>query len=104
MFKLSETTQKALSDAMVKRGPRKGLLLSSAPKGGTLANAAWQAAMLNVNPFKVSVYAQMMFSADEKAVFDEVMACWDSLPQHVKAVLQYGLDKDRKALEELGAW
>jgi hypothetical protein len=101
---LSETAQTALENAMAKRGPRKGLLLATAPKGGTLANAAWQAAMLNVNPFKVSIYAQMMFSAEEKAVFDEVMACWDSLPPKVKAVLQYGLDKDRRALEDLGAW
>jgi hypothetical protein len=104
MLKLSETAQKALEDAMAKRGPRKGLLLATAPKGGTLANAAWQAAMLNVNPFKVSIVAQMFFGPEEKAVFDEVMACWDSLPPKVKAVLQYGLDKDRRALEDLGAW
>ncbi|CAB5170951.1 hypothetical protein UFOVP155_57 [uncultured Caudovirales phage] len=104
MLKLSETAQKALHGAMVKRGPRKGLLLASAPKGGTLANAAWQAAMLNVNPFKVSIVAQMFFRPEEKAVFDEVMACWDSLPENVQAVLKYGLDKDRRALEDLGVW
>lgn len=104
MLKLTETTQKALEDAMVKRGPRKGLLLSNAPKRKTLANAAWQAAMLNVNPFKVSIVAQMFFTPEQKAVFREVMDCWQSLPEKVQAVLKYGLDKDRRALEDLGAW
>jgi hypothetical protein len=104
MLKLSETAQKALESAMVKRGKRKGLLLSSAPKRGTLASAAWQAAMLNVNPFKVSIVAPMFFTPEQRAVYTEVMNCWDGLPPKVKAVLQYGLDKDRRVLEDLGAW
>lgn len=104
MLKLTEKTQTALEGAMVKRGPRKGLLLASAPKSGTLENAAWQAAMLNVNPFKVSIVAQMFFKPEQKEVFNEVMACWESLPEKVQAVLKYGLDKDRRALEDLGAW
>jgi hypothetical protein len=104
MLKLSETAQNALEAAMVQRGKRKGLLLSSAPKSGTLASAAWQAAMLNVNPFKVSIVAQMFFTPEQRAVYTEVMDCWDSLPPKVKAVLQYGLDKDRRVLEDLGAW
>ncbi len=104
MLKLSDTAHKALSDAMCKRGPRKGLLLSSAPRSNTLAYAAWSAAMLNVNPFKVGIYAQIFMTLEQKAIANEIEDCWQSLPPKMKAVLRYGLDKDRRALENLGAW
>lgn len=104
MLKLSDQAQKALEDAMCKRGPRKGLLLSSAPKADSMAYAAWSAAMMNVNPFKVGIYAQIMMKPEQRQIYNEIDACWESLPKHVQAVLKYGLDKDRRALEDLGVW
>jgi len=104
MLKLSERAHKSLSDAMCKRGPRKGLLLSSAPKMRTDAYAAWSAAMMNVNPFKVGIYAQIMMRPEQREIYNEIEACWQSLPPKVQAILKYGLDKDRRALEDLGAW
>jgi hypothetical protein len=104
MMKLSPAAHEALSDAMCKRGPRKGLLLSSAPRMNTMAYAAWAAAMMNVNPFKVGMIAQILMTKEQRVIYDEIDLCWMSLPPKMQAVLKYGLDKDRRALEDLGAW
>jgi len=97
---LSDTARGALQGALVSRGPRKGLLLSSAPPSQTLAYAAWQGAMLACNPYKASIAALLFMTAEQRAVQTEITAALDALPRHVRA----GLDKDRAALEALGVW
>lgn len=99
-IKLSDTATQALRDAMAKRGPRKGKLLSSAPPSGTLAYAAWQGAMLCCNPFKASITAAMLMSGEQIAVYKEVRDLFDAMPRSVRVAM----DKDRAALEGLGVW
>ena len=101
---MSPTAHAALTDAMCKRGPRKGLLLANAPPASSLAYAAWQAAMLNVNPYKVSIAGVMFFSDEQREVYREVTDTWNALAPHVKAALRNGLDKDASALRKLGVW
>lgn len=104
MIKLSEKAYLAMQAALVTKGPRKGLLLSSAPKMRTPAYAAWSAMMLNVNPYKVGIYAQIMMDEEQREIANEIEAFFMSLSPKAKAALQYGLDKDRNTLEKLGAW
>jgi hypothetical protein len=104
MIRLSEKAEKALKAALVTKGPRKGLLLSSAPKMRTPAYAAWSAMMLNVNPYKVGIYAQIMMDDDQREIAREIESFFMSLSPQRQAALRHGLDKDRQALESLGAW
>lgn len=97
---LSDTAAQALRDAMVKRGPRKGKLLASAPPAGTPANAAWQAAMLACNPFKTSISSLMFMNDEHLAIYREVRDLFDAMPRNVRTAM----DKDRAALESLGVW
>lgn len=104
LMNLSPEAKAALESALCTKGPRKGLLLSSAPKSGTLAYAAWSAMMLNVNPYKVGIMGQIFLSDQQRAISKEIESAFMALPESVQRVLRYGLDKDRKALESLGAW
>jgi hypothetical protein len=100
MITLSDTARDALQGALVSRGPRKGLLLSSAPPSQTLAYAAWQGAMLACNPYKASIAALLFMTPEQRAIQAEITTALDTLPRPVRA----GLDKDRAALEALGVW
>jgi hypothetical protein len=104
MPKLSDTAQAALQAALVTKGPRKGLLLASAPKADTLAYAAWSALMLNVNPYKVGIMGQMFLSPEQRAISNEIESFFMALSPRAQAALRHGLDKDRQALESIGAW
>jgi hypothetical protein len=104
MIKLSDKAYAAMQAALVTKGPRKGLLLSSAPKMRTPAYAAWSAMMLNVNPYKVGIYAQMMMDDDQREIAREIESFFTSLSPKQQAALRSGLDKDRNILESLGAW
>lgn len=97
---LSHTAAAALACAMSTRGKNKGKLLSKAPPSQTLAYAAWQAAMLVVNPYKASIAGALFLSPEQRAVRDEVMAHIDAMPKHVRVQM----DKDRAGLERLGVW
>ena len=98
---ISDQASRALYGACVTRGKAKGLLLKNAPKD-KLAKAAWHGAQMVCNPYKVSVYALMFMSPEEKAIYDEIVALFDWLKaQSGNCVL---LDQDRLALEKLGAW
>ena len=101
---VSPASIEALQDAMCKRGPRKGLLLASAPKSDTLAFAAWQAAVLEVNPFKASVGAVLFMTDEQMLVYRDVQTMWAALSPQKQAVLRYGLDKDARALHDLGVF
>jgi len=97
---LSPAACQALERALATRGKNKGLLLATAPSvfKDPLANAAWNAAMLACNPYKVSIMSMMLASVEQRAIFDEVVAFIDSNPS-----LRH-LDRDRAALERLGVW
>ena len=100
MPELSHTAAAALALALSSRGPNKGKLLSKAPPSQTLAYAAWQAAMLSVNPYKASIAGALFLSPEQRAVRDEVLAHIDAMPKNQRIQL----DKDRAGLERLGVW
>jgi hypothetical protein len=97
---LSTTAAAALADAMAKRGANKGQLLGKAPPSGTLAYAAWQGAMLAVNPYKASIAGMMFMTAEQMQVREEVQAYFDAMPKRESITF----DKDRAGLERLGVW
>lgn len=98
---ISDQASRALYGACVTRGKAKGLLKRNAPSD-KLAKAAWIGAQMVCNPYKVSVYALMFMSPEEKAIYDEIVALFEWMKtQTVRTVL---LDQDRLALEKLGAW
>ena len=97
---ISETSRAALAAALCKKGPNKGKLLRSAPRSSTPAYAAWQAAMLCVNPFKASIGGMMFMSEAQRAIHREVLAYFDAMPKADR--IKY--DADRASLERLGVW
>lgn len=99
-MKLSITAELALAGAKAMRGPNKGKLLSKAPASNTLAYAAWQGAMLSVNPFKASIAGMMFMTAEQRQVREEVQAYFDRMPKRDRVTF----DKDRQGLERLGVW
>jgi len=90
-----ERIHNAIEGARVSRGKNKGMLKKTKPKGD--AGAAWVAMMLHANPYKVSPYAVLMFTNGERWIFDQVTKALEGVPTT-------GLDRDRDALEALGAW
>jgi hypothetical protein len=97
---LSDTAKQALSEAYATRGKNKGMLLAKCPRSNSLAAAAWQGAMLSVNPFKASICSLLFMSDEQKAVRDEVLAFCDKLTRAQKDAMQ----SDRKFLSSLGVW
>jgi hypothetical protein len=95
---LSDKASEALRGALVTRGKRYGNLLASAPRSDSLAYAAWLGAMVNFNPFKVSIAGVLFMSDEQRAIYEEVKALFSVLPGRAT------IDKDRKALESLGVW
>jgi hypothetical protein len=87
----------AIRAALVSRGPNKGMLKSSPPRHGTDAYAAWQALTMCANPYKVSIGGLMMLPREQREVYDVVLAWAET--RDVRA-----LDRDRVALEQMGAW
>lgn len=100
MTKLSDTAATALAQAYATRGKNKGTLLSRCPPSRTLAAAAWQGAMLSVNPYQASIGAMLFMTDEQRAVREEVTAFFDALPHATRIAAQ----RDRRALEMLGAW
>jgi hypothetical protein len=97
---LSPAAAAALAAAMSTRGPNKGKLLRSAPPSNTLAYAAWQGAMLAVNPFKASIAGMMFMSEEQRAIRAEIERHFDRMPKAARIAF----DKDRAGLERLGVW
>ena len=87
----------AIAAACVSRGKRKGCLLASCPPATSNAAIAWQALMMKANPYKVSL-GQLLFMTDEQR------AMYDAIANAIANVDVRGMDKDRIALEGLGAW
>ncbi len=94
---LREICIAALEEASVSRGEHQGRLKKSCPKSGTDGEAAWQAMALHSNPHKCSVGAIAMFSARQLAIFNAIDKALEGKDAR-------GLDRDRVALERLGAW
>jgi hypothetical protein len=96
---LSAETVAAIRACYATRGPYKGRLLAKAPKQGSAVHAAWQALMLAWNPYKASIFAVMMIRRGEHAAVFETTLAWAERNMHLR-----GSDRDRAALERLGAW
>lgn len=94
---ISDTAAHALQSATVTRGANKGLLLARPPKANSLAYAAWQAAVMACNPYKASIFGLIMMTAEQRAVYDELLHIFDTLGVR-------NLDRDRNALERMGVW
>ena len=97
---LSEQARSALAAAYATRGKHRGQLLAKCPRSETMAAAAWQGAMLSVNPFKASIGAMLFMSSEQKAIREEVFAHFEALPHAYRIMAQ----RDREALESLGVW
>jgi hypothetical protein len=94
---ISDKAALALKEAVASKGKHKGLLLSKAPPSRSLAYAAWQAAQMCCNPYKVSIAGMLFMSEEQREIYNEVLAIFEGLG--IKS-----LDRDRNSLERLGAW
>jgi hypothetical protein len=103
---LSERAKAAIHLALVTKGKRKGLLLSSAPKGNSDAFAAWAALMMNCNCFKVGMgnMVRLSWNPESESLYREIDSWFQALPKGTRNQLIVGLDKDRLALQSIGAW
>jgi hypothetical protein len=98
---ISEQAGRALYHAACQRGPNKGLLLRRPPRD-KLARAAWYGAQSVCNPFKLSIPALLMMQEDERAIYREIESFFDKMK--ASGWRPEFLDRDRLALEKLGAW
>ena len=87
----------AINKALVSRGKNKGILLANCPRSNTDAAAAWQVIVGYANPYKMGIGTIMFFSDRQSAIYKAID---DSL----KGVDVRSLDRDRVALELMGAW
>lgn len=99
MATLSDKAAKALYDAVAQSGKHKGLLKAKAPPSSSLAYAAWQGAQLVCNPFKVSIAGMMLMTDEQREVMREV----EAFMEHYRETMKHA-DRDRRALESIGAW
>lgn len=97
MATISDKAALALKAAVCTRGKGKGLLLARAPRMDSDAYAAWQAAQMVCNPFKVSIFGLVMLTDEQRAIYDEIETALTAL--NIR-----GLDRDRNGLERLGVW
>ena len=89
----------AIKNAFVTRGPNKGRLLASCPTSTTDAAAAWQAIQATANPYKLGIGVLMFFSDEQREIYKSIDDTIKSKRLDVRS-----LDRDRAALERLGAW
>ena len=97
---LSDNAKSALAQCFATRGKHKGQLLARCPASYTLAAAAWQGAMLVVNPFKAGIATMMFMSDEQRVIMNEVTAHFETMPKDHMILA----DRDREGLEGLGAW
>lgn len=98
---ISEKAGRALYSAACHRGVNAGRLLKNAPRDG-LARAAWYGAQSVCNPYKLSIPAIMLFSQEEREIYREVESLFEAMK--ARGWRPELLDRDRLALESLGAW
>jgi len=92
-----ETVQLAMQNALVSRGKNRGQLKAQCPPMGTPEAAAWQALVAKANPYKLGIGHLLFMSPEHREIFDAVEAL-------IKNLDVRRLDRDRMALEVLGAW
>ena len=92
-----ETVQLAMQNALVSRGKNRGQLKAQCPPMGTPEAAAWQALVAKANPYKLGIGHLLFMSAEHREIFDAVEML-------IKNLDVRRLDRDRMALEVLGAW
>jgi hypothetical protein len=94
-----ERVAAAIRAAIVSRGPHKGSLKKSAPAWGSDGYVAWQALEATANPYKVSIGGLMLLNAEQRELYDAVLGYAKRNAASVR-----GADRDRVALEAIGAW
>ena len=99
---LSDTAKQAIIGAIASRGPKKGMLKAKCPPMGTDAAVAWQALMMEANPYKTGMGHILLMPDGPRAIWNEVANWIDA--QKASGVDFRGLDRDRVALEHLGVW
>ena len=87
----------AIDGALVSRGKDKGKLKASRPNSSSDAAAAWEALIMEANPFKAGIWFQVMMTERQQAIFREVLKAIQGLDLR-------SIDRDRNLLEQLGAW
>jgi len=92
-----ETVQLAMQNALVSRGKNRGQLKAQCPPMDTPEAAAWQALVAKANPYKLGIGHLLFMSPEHREIFDAVEAL-------IKNLDVRRLDRDRMALEVLGAW
>jgi len=95
---LSEKTKQAILDCISTRGKHKGQIKAQAPKANTLAYAAYQALMLEFNPYRASIFGLIMLSDEQREVYNEALS-WAEKHKHLRF-----LERNRASLESLGVW
>lgn len=87
----------AINDALVSRGKNKGSLKASRPNSNSDAAAAWEALIMEANPYKAGIWFQLMMNERQQAIFREVSKAIEGLDLR-------SIDRDRNILEQIGAW
>jgi len=87
----------AIDGALVSRGKHKGSLKASRPASNSDAAAAWEALVMEANPYKAGIWFQIMMTERQQAIFREVSKA-------IKGLDLRSIDRDRNMLEQLGAW
>lgn len=89
----------ALDSAIASKGKHKGKLKAKCPPMGTDGAVMWQALMTYANPYKIGIGHLLWGSVSDP----EFKSACDSYAREKGLVLRH-LDRDRVALERLGAW
>jgi hypothetical protein len=95
---ITDRARVAMTAIIAARGLHKGQLKARPPAMATDAYAAWQGAMLAINPYKVSIGGCLLMSADQRAIMGFVRRVYETTPGTAM------LDPDRETLETLGVW
>jgi len=87
---LEESDRELIRGCFVTRGPRKGLILASAPSGRTDPRraAAWQALISAIAPARLGFGTLFFMPAEARAVFNRIEA-WSSIRTVVRALNDY---------------
>jgi hypothetical protein len=95
---IADRARAAMTAIIATRGPHKGQLKARPPAMSSDAYAAWQGAMLAINPSKVSIGGCLFMTPDQRAIMDFVRRVYETTPGATM------LDHDRETLDYLGVW
>ena len=97
---MTDRTQKAMRAALGKRGKYFNRLKAKCPPMGSDAAIFWQAAMMELNPHKVSIGQIMVLRGDEVVFFEECSA----YVRNMHSAQRKALELDRAQLTSMGVW